>query len=835
VSEQSGHTLDDRLAPQPPPGSPGWLDDYPAHASIGDLYRDAPADVAERWRAMAEGLHSLTDGDLASLQETAARHTSELGMTFRMAGDEDERSWPLMAMPLVIGAEEWAEVGRGLIQRAALLERLAGDIYGPQRLVAEGHLPAAVIAGSPYFARKMLGQRPQSGHFIHVYAADLVRGAHGQWRVLQDRVRLATGVGYALENRVAMSRTTDALPSATYARRLAEFYAQLREGIGADCRREAPRIALLTPGRFNQSYPEQAHLARYLGLPLVEGRDLSVLDDRLYIGTIAGPKRVDAVWRWIDTNALDPLAFDASSQLGVANLFDAWAGGGVEVVNWPGVEVLESPAFSAFMPRLFEVMLGEAPILPTIATWWCGQAAEARTVEGNIDQLAIVPAFGQIVEGLPDRHPVEGGSLDPVQRDRLAEAMRRRPMDYCGQEIVHLSTTPAVIDGEVVPRPFTLRAFLARTADGAWTVMPGGFARLSSSNEMPTSLMGTGDLSADVWVVDPGPTEAHAPGRLSQEPRITRGGGILAAQAADNCFWFGRYNERAEATVRIVRALLGSSIEVDSNLEGEVSAYRALVELLAMWGAASDPAAPLVQACGEALGETELPGSAASLLHMRLDVGQALRERFARDLWQIVTRPHPAIDRGRPQTMLMAAQAHIDNFSALAGLASENMIRSKAWRFLEMGKRLERALATCRMAGKLIALSGSDPLSILLDLCDSQIIYRSRYLTGPMLMAVCDLVLLDPGNPRSLAFQVAELVGHLEALPNLRDDGLAEAPLREARALFGELQAMTAADMTTQRLEWADAALLSLSDAISARYFLQYEREKGSERSDLLG
>lgn len=812
-----------------------WLDTYPADASGGDLYRDAPAPVADRWRAMAAGLFALSEGDPAALQDIASRHARELGMSFRMAGEDDERAWPLTPMPLLIGADEWQEVGRGLIQRVNVLEHLVSDIYGPQRLVAEGHLPAAVVAGSPYFARKMLGQRPPSGHYIHVYAADLARGPQGQWRVLQDRVRLATGVGYALENRLALSRTTNALPSATYARRLAEFYAQLREGIAADCRRETPRIALLTPGRYNQTYPEQAHLARYLGLPLVEGRDLSVLDDRLYIGTIAGPKRVDALWRWIKTTALDPMAFDAKSTLGVANLFDAWVAGGVEMVNWPGVEMLESPAFSAFIPRLCRVLLGEAPILPTVATWWCGQGAEARTVAARIDELALVPAFGQKVEGLPDRHAIEGAKLDPAQRSAFLEALARRPMDYCGQEIVHLSTTPAVIDGQVLPRPFTIRAFLARTADGAWTVMPGGFARLSSNYDMPTSLMGAGDLSADVWVVDSGPTEEHAPGSLAQEPQITRGGGILAAQAADNLFWFGRYNERAEVTVRIVRSILGSSIEVDNDLTGEAAARSSLLDMLWSWGALTTPGDPAVKACGKVLSDMSMPGTVPALLHRRLEVGLSLRERFARDLWQILSSPVPPIDLQRPQTMLSAVQSLTDHFGALAGLASENMIRSDAWRFLEMGKRIERALATCRIARRMIALPGTEPLSILLDLCDSQIVYRSRYLTGPMPNAVRDLVLLDPGNPRALAFQVAEMACHLEALPSVREDNLPEAPMREARALLGELQAMTAAEITVSRLDQIDGALMSLSDAISTRYFLQFERDKAKERSSLLG
>ncbi|PNU02025.1 hypothetical protein A8V01_10450 [Novosphingobium guangzhouense] len=822
-----------------------WLDSYAASASRGDLFGDASRPVAQVWRKVAAGLSAATDGDPSALQDATARHAADLGLAFRLTGDEDERSWPLNAMPLIVGAQEWAQVERGLIQRAQLMEAISADIYGKQKLVADGHLPAAVVAGSPFFARRMIGRTPDDaggagGRFIHVYAADLARGPRGQWRVLQDRVRVAGGIGYALENRLAMSRAIGNLLADAHARRLSEFFARMVEGMTAACRRENPRIALMTPGRFNQTYAEQAHLARYLGLPLVEGRDLTVLDDKLYVGTIAGPKRVDALWRWIDTTALDPLSFDAKSQLGVAGLFDAWTGGGVEMMNWPGVEVLESAAFAAFLPRLCRTLLGEAPILPNVATWWCGQSVESSTVAARLDDLALLPAFGQPVEGLESRNPVAGSALDGKARVALIDALWRRPMDYCGQEIVHLSTTPAIIDGQIVPRPFTVRAFVARTADGGWTVMPGGFARLSSSTALPTSLMGDGDLSADLWVVDDKPAAAHLGSRVAGEPPISRGGGILASQAADNLFWFGRYNERAEAMVRVVRAILANPADSDGNVDAEGAALPRLAGLLVEGGAIEAETArlPVAAICARALTETRLPGGVAMLMRRRQQVGMALRERFARDFWRIVSRPMPSINVDRPQSMLASARWLTEHFSALSGLISENMVRSAAWRFLEIGQRLERAQVICRTAR---SLTGGDEegadvtsLSLLLDLCDSQIIYRSRYLTGPALNPVRDLVLLDPDNPRALVYQVAQIVAHLCALPSSRDDNIPEPPLRAARALLGELQAALAPDMTPARLAAMEAQLLALSDAVSLRYFLQLDNEDAERRTTLL-
>lgn len=814
-----------------------WLRDYPADVDAGDLFRHASAQVAEKWLTVARGLAAISQDGASSLHELVARQIQDLGMAFRITGDEEERNWPLTPMPLIIGAEEWSKVERGLIQRATLLEHIAADIYGPQRLVHEGHLPPAVITGSTYFAREMLGARPRGNHFLHVYAVDLARGPQGQWRVLADRVRQATGIGYALENRLALSRSTGSLLSDINTRRLAGFFADLRAGIAGDCLRDRPRIALMTPGRFNQSYPEQAHLARYLGFPLVEGRDLSVDDNKLYLRTIAGPKRIDAVWRWIDTNALDPLAFDAHSALGVPDLFEAWVKGGLEIANCPGVEVLESAAFAAFMPRLCRILLGEEPVLPNVATWWCGQAGEAAIVERRLAELAIVPAFGHSADPRSAEGPVAGASLNEGQRADLLAAMHRRPMDFCGQEIVRLSTTPACIGDETVARPFTLRAFVARGANGEWRVMPGGFARLSSSGELLTSLMGEGDLSADVWVVDDVPLHHFGKTVLGEVPSIRRGGGVLASQAADNLYWFGRYCERGEMTVRIIRAVLGSSMDVDAATGRSPEVRAMLVNLLYLWGVISAETATLrtEAICARALGESRLGGGVTALIRNSQTVGLSLRDRFAPDFWRLVSRPVPSVTQGGAQILAKAARELIERYSALSGLIAEDMVRGPAWRFLDLGRRIERALSICRVTRHLCRAEDQvDALNVLLDLCDCQITYRSRYLTGPVHDPVRDLILLDPDNPRSLAFQLLSIVHHIGALPALGEDSLPERPLLDARAILALLQNQTIDAVGDGELQEIETRLLALSDAISARYFLQYEKPEARPEDNLL-
>lgn len=813
------------------------LKDYPVGADAPDLFRFASPTVAEKWHAMAQGLAGLRSEAGIPASEVVARQIQELGLSFRLTGDAEERAWPLSPMPLVIGAEDWGAIERGLIQRAELIEAVTADIYGPQRLVAEGHIPAALVTGSRFFARNRIGAREGRGPFLSVYAADLVCGPDGQWRVLADRLRLANGIGYALENRLALSRSTGSLLGDVQARRVARFFSELRSGIARQCGRENPRIALLTPGRLNQSYPEQAHLARYLGFPLVEGRDLTVSDDRLYVRTIAGPKRIDALWRWIDTNALDPLAFDARSEIGVPDLFEAWGRGGVELSNPPGAELLEAPAFAAFLPRLCEVLQGEEPLLPNVATWWCGQPREAEHVREHLDELVIASAFGRKVEGLPPGRALPGGTLSRVSREALLAAMLRRPLDYCGQETVRLSTTPALIGDRFEPRGFTLRAFVARGSDGAWTVMPGGFARLSSSDEVQTGWMGEGDLSADVCIVDDvAPALVVGPSPV-QPPRVRRGGGILASQAADNLFWFARYVERAEITLRVIRAVLGSTIEVDAAAGSNPETVAALLELLVEWGAILPATARLgaAQAARAALAETTLLGGVGTIFAQFRAAGLTLRDRLTADFWRIVSRPLPPLDSHRPAALLRVTRELIERLSALSGLLSENFIRGPAWRFLDLGRRLERGIGICATVGVLGGKGEhAEALGVLLDLSDCQITYRARYLSGPSRLPVLDLLLLDPDNPRSLLYQVDAICAQVAALPSLGEDMMPEAPLLEARAVQGPLRSVTIETFDETLLEAVEAQLQVLSDTIAARYFLQYEKTRSGTGVGLL-
>jgi len=410
-------------------------------------------------------------------------------------------------------------------------------------------------------------------------------------------------------------------------------------------------------------------------------------------------------------------------------------------------------------------------------------------------------------------------------------------MDFCGQELVRLSTTPTLIGDTLEPRAFTLRAFVARNADGNWQVMPGGFARIPFSGDLRASLMGQNDLSADVCVVDDVPEAEESATTTGKTPAIQRASGILSSQAADNLYWFSRYYERAEATVRVLRSLLGSSIDVDGSSGHEMVAVKRLIASLVQSGAIAPSHAdlPIIQLARIALEDEEQIGSLAQLLLQSRRIGSTLRDRITTDFWRLLRYDLPLSLPINTEALLDSIGLLIERFAVISGLINENMVRSHAWRFLEMGRRVERATNICRIARRFGSSEcKQDDLNVLLDLCDSQITYRSRYLAPPMHELVLDLILFDANNPRSLLFQVNALEDHLQQLPQLVNNGVPEISLQKIRAIRLELYSMEVGGIGLDRLRDIELRLLDFSDALSQRYFLQIEKVEQPEHASLL-
>ena len=801
-----------------------WSADYAPLPGIPDESIGADGKPRPSWRSFLE---LLAPADSERSLAVAERRIRDIGISYRVHGETRERSWPMSRLPLLIEEDDWKEIVAGVTQRASLIEALLADVYGAGRLVADGILPAAVVAGSREYLRPLVGIAPPGGRWMHVYAADLGRGPDGRWWVLGDRTQAPSGAGYALENRLVTSRAWPEEYRSMNVERVAPFFRALRSSLAEAAERSQPRICLLTPGPYSETYFEQAYLARYLGFLLVEGDDLVVHQGLTHVRTIAGLKRADVIWRRVDSDFIDPLELNGQSRLGVPGLISAIRNGHTVICNVPGSGFAESRALMSFMPSIAHHLLGQDLLMPNIATWWCGDREARRHALDNFDAMAIAGAFAENVPGFEADRQILPANLSAAERARLSEAIEARGIDYVGQEIVRLSTTPVWDDGHLVPRPFVLRVFATAIA-GGWQVMSGGFCRISARADARAVTMGEGAQSADVWVLSSGPVVMETLLPATDDVKIRRILGNLPSRAADNLFWYGRYLERAEAIVRIVRCLCERSLATDLSSGDLSKSLDRLGHQLVAWGAvaAENEKTKTLIIARQALRDESAYGSGLSAVRLARNAGSIIRERISMDASKLLNTLEAELstlgELKSETDVLEAADRALQTLAALAGLEQENMNRSAGWRFLDMGRRTERAINTCRLARTFAAEGATaDDLDVLLDLIDSQITYRSRYVIGPALVPVRDMVLLDPFNPRSVGFQIEMINQHIATLPTLQQDGLIEEPRQIIERLTTEISTSAAKSIETSTILALEQKISGFSDAVATRYFLQ--------------
>jgi uncharacterized circularly permuted ATP-grasp superfamily protein/uncharacterized alpha-E superfamily protein len=768
------------------------------------MYQDRT--VRPHWRRFIAGLDAIHPEDLVKRWQAAGRLLHENGLSYTVDSDvrPSGRPWDLDFMPVLLDAAEWRTLERGLIQRARLLNRIAADLYGRQRLLKDGHIPASLVLANPHFLRPAHGISPGDGIFLHLYAVDLSRDAQGRWWVLADRAQAPTGVGYALENRIVLSRCLPELFRECQITRLAGYFQSSHHSLVEMTRRENPRIVVLTAGASSPGYFAQAYVARYLGYSLAEGGDLTVRENRVYLQTVDGLKPVDLIIRRIDGEDCDPLELKGTSSLGIPGLLQAARAGTVVLANALGSGVIETKALMEFLPDLSNKILGEDLAIPSIRTWWCGRQANLEHVLARPDAFVVEPAFRRrsLLSHGPDT--VNIAQLCEIDRGELIRRITRRGFDYVAHETVPLSTSPSWVDGRLQPRPMTLRVFLSATADG-YVVMPGGLTRVWTSKDGSAPGLHRGERTKDTWVVSEGPVSPITLLRSAfsyAEPKRT--GKDLPSRSADNLFWLGRYAERAEDTIRVLRSVIRRLTEdagpVD-NVRAIERVLRVLLERSSLppWLDGSAGSTDRLERrlstlmfdpkCAYGLQET--------LTHLHR-TASLVRDRLSHDAWrtlqrfytETVDRSHHArwfggsLDKGEAIELL---DDTVRALAAFNGMEMENMTRNHGWRFLDMGRRLERAQHLSELLRSVLIHGNPEDdgsLILLLELADSFMTYRSRYLTTPILPPVIDLLLLDETNPRSVGFQMVALAEHVEQLPRDTERSLRNPAQRTMLALL---------------------------------------------------
>jgi len=789
------------------------------------------------WRRLVSTMTRLGPQQFARRWQHGRQLIQANGITFNVYGDPlgQERPWPVDPIPLVLADDEWALIEAAVLQRATLFNHMLGDIYGPQRLLRDGSLPPELIFHNPSFLRPCHSLPIPQSLFLHHYAMDLGRSSDGQWWVVSDRTQTPSGLGYALENRMVSAQILPEAFKRSHVRPLNRYFHEYRQGLFELTRtkRESPRVVLLTPGPFNEAYFEHAYLAKHLGYTLVEGPDLVVRDERVYLKTLGGLAPVDIILRRQDDSYCDPLSFRGDSVLGVPGLVAAVRAGNVVVANALGTGVLETPALSGFLPGLCRSRLGEELKIPSLATWWCGEERARRYVLNHLHELVIKPAFPRF--GL---HPIFGSGLSREERDQLRRKIEADPAQYVAQEQMALSTAPVLSDLGLEPRHVVLRVFAVWSGDG-YVVMPGGLTRVSTSEDSLVVSMQQGGGSKDTWILTDR-EEEPLPAETARQPIDITRAPDLPSRVADNMFWLGRYLERVESLGRLARALL-PALSSEADLGGALSIESA-VELLIGYeylpeGMSKAPVLEqrrwLERVLRWIVFDTERVNALSWNISQVRRSARSLKERLSSDAWRLLNR----LDQEFPSAMLSGEAHLLDQLNTLdrailtlasfSGLMMENMTRSQGWRFLDIGRRLERALQLVELLRHGLAGAITDEhaaLEMLLQIADSAITYRTRYYTAMQADLVLDLLLVDEANPRSVGFQLQNLAVHFKRLPGQDSSGrLPEEQQRMVKSLTAVRLANTAAlagdrEQLREFLDGLKQDLFDASNALSSRY-----------------
>ncbi|MEP9382152.1 circularly permuted type 2 ATP-grasp protein [Nocardioides sp. KR10-350] len=719
------------------------------------------------WKGLAELAVSITVEDLRRVEGDISRFLADDGVTYARPG-ERPGPWRLDPVPLVIDAPQWRALEVGLAQRAELLNAVLVDLYGEQRLLAEGILPAAVVFGHAGFNRVVARPSVRDPRPLVLSATDLGRAASGEWQVLADRAQAPSGMGYAMENRRVISRVLPELYRQAELHRMEPYFWALRSALlqSAPGDQADPRVVVLSPGTHSETAYDQAFVASTLGFPLVQGSDLTVKDGWVYLRAPGNElERVDVILRRVDASWSDPLELRGDSQLGVAGLVEAVRRGRVRVVNGFGAGVLENPGLLPYLPAACEALLGESLRLPSVATWWCGDPISLDHVLDHVGADS-----GELVIRTIDG-PLDG--LRGVAPDELRRRLLADPHRYVGQARGALSQAPTWSRHEgAVGRPLTLRTFTLRYGS-AYRPLVGGLASvLPGPHTVRGAGTGSGACSKDVWVLKESPGTADQ-GLADVVPMTNaRSVTVLVPRALEDMYWAGRYAERAEDLLRLVLAahVLAEDFRTRPRSTGGTSLEVVMSAVRRLAGHGVDD---LDAEFRSLLLDAGRPGSVAQSLDGLREALTGVRDQLSNDTWRTFSSTGRAADALRevPYSHQIADSAGrmLTAILALQGVTA-SMIRDAGWHMIGLGRALERSIQLVQLLRATTTLRrGIDVdrtvLNSVLAAAESSVTHRRRYRGYVRPGGVLDLLLMDPDNPRSLAFCYAELRTHLAALP----------------------------------------------------------------------
>jgi uncharacterized circularly permuted ATP-grasp superfamily protein/uncharacterized alpha-E superfamily protein len=762
----------------------GIFQDYSGNSHSYDELYGEDGNLRPNWATFFESFGGLGQEEIQNRHNDILRLLKENGVTYNIYGDPAgmNRPWKLDMVPLLISREEWQTIETGLVQRAVLLDLILKDIYGQRKLIRNGLLPMELVYYHAGFLRQCAGI-PSAGHSLVLYSADIARGPDGKIWVVNDRTQAPSGAGYALENRMAMAHILPELFTGLKVRRTAAWFDALRQALLdlAPGRKQNPRIVILTPGPGNETYFEHSYLSSFLGFTLVQGNDLIVKDNYVWLKTLSGLEKVDVILRRVDDTWCDPLELREDSQLGVPGLLNAVRHGHVRIANPLGSGILENPGMMPFLQNIARYFLGQDLLLPAVASWWCGQPKELDYVLGHIRSLVIKRIFKSDVGSTS----VNASSLSEKRLEDLKREIKAHPHLYVAQEKLNFSSVPSLVHNKIVPRSALFRSFLVSNGE-SYTAMTGGLTR--SSTEEGNFLISnqSGGISKDTWIIspEPGRTLNIRKELVSAAPHSS--GGSLPSHTAENLFWVGRYVERALGNARFQRTVMqwvteGNKLLADNTAPSEKHLLKALTNFTfthpGFTGTDADErlAAPWEE-LKDLLFDEKRTGSLSYNLSLFNQAVYAVRDHWSTDTWRVLRgieeqwAEAAAITHPGHLRMLGALDTLITSLVAFIGLNRESISREQGWIMLDAGRKMEQSLLLVNMLTQTLTGRHDDQVEYdlqetVLTSHESLVNYRYKYRAPLRLSLVLDLMLLDPNNPRSLMYQLERLKSYLGGLP----------------------------------------------------------------------
>lgn len=816
--------------------------------------KSADGSILPGWQAVTQAMERLDKDQVERRQADIASQLRANGIAYSPMSETDAapRPWSLDLYPMVIEPADWAALSAGLEQRARLKQAILSDIYGNQNLLKKGLIPPAMVYAHKGYLRDAV--HCADSQTLPLFGADVSRSPSGRWYVVDDICQFPEGIGYALENRLVLSRTLPRLFRSSRVQRIAEYFKHLQTYIGHLSEYDG-RCVMLAPGPTHPHYFEYAYLSKYLGYTLVQVGDLTIRDNRAYIKTVSGLQRVAVIFRFINDTELDPLATGQAGVKGITGLFQAVRAGGVKVINPLGAGVMENAALNSCMTRLCHELLGEDLALPGPPTYWLGDDQQRNHVLGKLDQLLF-----RNIDSLGQLH--DPRLMTSAELDQLHASIRRTPQRFVAQERIDRSCAPGFRGTEKVQRQVTVRLYMVRQDNEdhsyRYQTMPGGLCLLDTvaNGRRPSfdSLIG----SKDTWVVAEGPVKpVTLLGQRALENRYVLNG-ELPSRVAENLFWMGRNAARCENSVRLLRAIFQTlqNDDVDNtNVSPVLSAIlRATTQatgtqpgFVGRGGARKleNPEKELLSL----LHDPERVGSLPWALNSLQNSAAAVRDRVSDELLQVLNRLEDRRTRfvrnvntslfTEDSGVLERISDQLDDtlmlLSAFSGLTHENFTHGDGWRFMMLGRRLDRVAHYTVIIETMLSQERNDTLLLetLLKLFDSTMTYRSRYRSQMDASLVLQLLMLDEYNPRSLAFQLNEIEKTIKRLPGRRNlakaDDLSRLVISGlSRIQLADTEALINASRGSRQNLGKFLTMLSklpneMADVLSATYFAHVE------------